>query len=400
VISIDSINITEFKRFCDRLILFEERGQKIRDSRKAPQISAWLILKTVFYNAIFGGRSLLQADQLARKETFRKYVGSTRKQVVSDTTMHTSIGGMDSRLLQEWMRIVYQKAKTTGMLKVKTPQLGNLRIGAIDGTGFGKFLASCFEIVAQPSIFIGLEKIPKRGKELPTSTKLLRKMVKRLGKRFIDLLLVDGLYFSHEFINTCVEVAGIDVLIKLKGEEGNSLNILKDAEGIFSLKPLPPEVEYIQGTDDSRMVSFAVWAAGKFAIEGSPFAIKVAKVKEVGIKDAQERIFWVITTRAQLNANQMRVGAHIRWTIENNGFKALNRQTNSKHVWTHDANEWEVLTQILLLAFALLELFISQLDMEKIRKVYGGVSTTMRFICSAIEDSLIAIYSAQKNVLI
>lgn len=393
-------SIKGIERFCDRLILFEERGQKLRDGRKAPQIPAWLIFKTIFYNAIFGGKSLLEADQLGRDKGFVRFVGSSRFQVASDTTMHTSLGTMCKGLLEEWMRVIYQKAKQEGLLKVKSPQLGGLRLGAIDGTGFGKFLASCFQIVAEPSMFIDFERIPKRGKELPSSHKLIRKLAKRFGKGFIDLLLLDGLYISQEYIEECVKVAKIDVLIKLKEEEVNSLNILKDAEGIFSANPLPKGVEYVSDIDQERMVEFEVWAAEGFYHNKCDIPLKVAKVVQRHLKNGQESTFWVVTTLQTLTANQLRIGGHIRWNIENNGFKSLNRQTGSKHIWTHDASEWEALTRILLMAFGILELFISQLDFEKIRQKYGGVSTTMHFICSQLAKSLIAVYSIPAIALI
>jgi len=37
-----------------------------------------------------------------------------------------------------------------------------------------------------------------------------------------------------------------------------------------------------------------------------------------------------------MKPDQMRIGGHRRWCIENNGFKDLNRHIQSKRYWTHD----------------------------------------------------------------
>ena len=58
--------------------------------------------------------------------------------------------------------------------------------------------------------------------------------------------------------------------------------------------------------------------------------MKVAHVKESYIKEDREEDFWVLTTDGSLSGLQMRESGHIRWRIENNGFKAFDAQTN----WT------------------------------------------------------------------
>ena len=41
-------------------------------------------------------------------------------------------------------------------------------------SGFGRLLASCFEIVGPDSLMVGLEPMEKQGKELPAGYALLR----------------------------------------------------------------------------------------------------------------------------------------------------------------------------------------------------------------------------------
>jgi len=71
---------------------------------------------------------------------------------------------------------------------------GKRRIGIIDGSGLGRLLASCFEIVDPVSLIVDLEPMEKRGKELPAGYALLRRLKAKMGTGFVDLILGDVLY--------------------------------------------------------------------------------------------------------------------------------------------------------------------------------------------------------------
>jgi len=73
---------------------------------------------------------------------------------------------------------------------------GKLRLGILDGSSFGRFQASCFEVVGPVSLMVDLEPIPKTGKELPSSYALLRRLTTVFGSAFVDLILGDGLYIN------------------------------------------------------------------------------------------------------------------------------------------------------------------------------------------------------------
>ena len=78
---------------------------------------------------------------------------------------------------------------------------GKRRIGIIDGSEFGRLLASCFEIVGPVSLMVDLEPMEKRGKELPAGYALLRRLKAKLGTGFVDLILGDVLYLNAPFFN-------------------------------------------------------------------------------------------------------------------------------------------------------------------------------------------------------
>jgi len=81
-------------------------------------------------------------------------------------------------------------------------------------SGFGRLLASCFEIVGPVSLMVDLEPMEKRGKELPAGYALLRRLKAKLGTGFVDLILGDGLYLNAPFFNLCLGEMKSDVLVK------------------------------------------------------------------------------------------------------------------------------------------------------------------------------------------
>jgi hypothetical protein len=263
---------------------------------------------------------------------------------------------------------------------------GRLRIGMIDGSCFGQFRASCFAQIGSVCLMGGLEPISKFGKELPASTALVGKLHERFGPRFVDLLLLDGLYVAQGFLRECLDVADVDVLIKTQ-EEG--LNIIQDAMGIFrQYRHFADDIEHIQGVDANRMRSYEVFALDGFSLSGVDTPFKVAWVLEEDLRTGEKIQFWVLTTRKTLSAGDMRELAHWRWDIENNGFKSFNDLVHTKHLYAHDAHAAQAVLLILLLAGNLLQLFLRQISQEEIQQRFGKVKPTRRFLQEELRDSL------------
>ncbi len=92
---------------------------------------------------------------------------------VSDSTMARSLTSMKLHSLRSILLSSYRLGVNSGQSKYQLRE-GKRRIGIIDSSGFGRFLASGFEIVGPTRLMVGLEPIKKRGKELPASYALLR----------------------------------------------------------------------------------------------------------------------------------------------------------------------------------------------------------------------------------
>lgn len=104
--------------------------------------------------------------------------------------------------------------------------------------------------------------------------------------------------------------------------------------------------------------------------------MSVAHIKESYIKEKKQEDYWVLCTDESLNGEQLRELSHLRWSIENNGFKQLNAQTNCDHVYTHDGHSFLALMLLIFIFWNLLLLF----NLEDIRGGYKGAKWTNDFL--------------------
>jgi len=373
-----------FRSFCEQHFHLKERVRTLSDGRSHPKIGVGSIFQALFYLGVLGVGSLLGLDQFLRTRGGRKLFKSA-KPLVSDSTLSRSLATFGLARLHALLLAVYAAGRALGVGRCDVGE-GRWRIGVIDGSTFGRFMASCFAEIGAVALMGGLEQIPKRGKELPASERLLRKLLARLGPRWVDLLLLDGLYVAQGFLRVCLEACHVDFLIKTQ-EVG--LNIIRDAMGLFrNYAAYAQDIEYVQGTDADRMCSYQVYALEGFFLEGVETPIKVAWVQEENLRTGQQTEFWVLTSLEEMTAEEMRTLAHWRWDIENNGFKSLNNLLHTKHLYAHDLHAAEAMTLILFIAGNVLQLFLTQICREDIEALFGKVKLTRRFLQQQLRASV------------
>lgn len=317
-----------------------------------------------------GWGSLLSCDRMLRtpigKGWFRQQTPAT-----SDSTMARSLEKMQRAQLRAILLDSYRLGVAQGSSKCQL-RSGKLRIGIIDGSGFGRLLASCFEIVGPISLMVDLEPYEKRGKELPASYALLRRLKTKLGTGFVDLILGDGLYLAAPFFNLCLDELKSDVLVKT---DDMTLRIIQDAEGLFTLSDDPAfDIVTVSGVDAMRQRSYQITQADGFFHQGILSPLTVAKVEEVVIGTGQVLTFWVVTSATSLTPEELRELAHLRWDVENNGFKSANQTVVTKRIYSHNPQAQAAVVLILFTVCNLLFLFHSQVAQRLTD--YLGVSPT------------------------
>lgn len=313
--------------------------------------------------------SFHQIDLFARTEGAKKWLGSKRPMVASDATFWRVLPQMNRCQLRQFVREAYRRLRKRGHGTLGLPSGRKLRAASVDGTCWGRQYASAVEVLGKPSVVIDFEPCPGKGHELSASETVLRRAVESFGKGFVDIVLGDGLYITQEMLRLCRKDLGLHLLVKTK--ELGSLNILQDAEALFGAgREFERGVDRRQGIDLVRGLRYEIWAARGFHHAGFKDELKVARVMTDPLKGKREReTFWIITTDLGLSAEDMRELAHLRWSIENHGFRALNEAMNSKHVWTRGkraAEVFEALMLMMLLSFILVVAYHAELDEERL----------------------------------
>jgi hypothetical protein len=348
----------------------------VKDGRKSPHIKPSAIFLSLILMVLFRKHSFLKLDQFMRTDAPKRFLGIHKRVAVSDTTISRSLSTYFLGPLRKYLKTVYIRARQLG--KCKIDLCGReLKAACVDGSQFGGFYGCVLQVLGEANLLLDIESTTGKGKELPTTRILLERAFQEYGAGFVDLFLLDGLYKDRKTINLILSEES-HALIKTTETR---LDIIQDANGLFTYWEKFPGVDYQKGLDIDRLCEYQVWSCGSFQLHGVKRDIKVAHVVEDYIKKEKHEDFWVLSTDESLSGLQMREGGHIRWYIENNGFKALDDQTNCDHVYTHDAHTFLALMLMIFIGWDLFLLF----NLEDIRREYEYVRWTLDFLSELLK---------------
>jgi hypothetical protein len=386
------LNLGHFVEFCKQKFNLLGLAVSCRDPRKQPRIP----MATVFLFAVMGlclrKRSFLQMDLWARTPAARRLFGSKRRQVLSDASLWRIVPGMDLEQTRAMVRSTFIRWVQMDGFRLTLPSGRQVRAGIVDGTILSGFEASALQIKTDFGDFpLDLEVSRGRGFELETSEILLLRAREHFGPGFIDLLMGDGLYLTEPMLRLC-RALGCHLLVKTT--EVETLNILKDAKDLFASAEMRDRIEMVQGVDEDRGVRYVVKSAGGFRHGRFPGTLKVAYVEERLLKSTpharKPEPYWVVTSDERLTAMDLRQLGHDRWSIENQLFKMLNEQMNSKHIWTRGAKSretFQILMLLMFLAFAMLKTFEASQTEEELWAAFHLRSITLSFVVQALQQS-------------
>lgn len=367
----DKIRGQDFKRYCKQNLGIDDILRQITDKRKRPQIKAekicWAIVNMVGLRI----NSLLELDQLGRLPQMRRYIGIKRYMVASDTTYDRVLNLMPASDIRKAIRRIHQQLKQQNLDQIKLESARQLRIAGIDASGFGRHLASVLSIFGKIQITLDIEPYLTKGKELPSSFKLIKRTTRLLGKSWCDILTGDGLYRAAKFFRLCKD-GGFDGLVKT---EETRLEVIKDALGLFKLKD-DASIERVCGFDYNRLCDYQVEAVASIRMQGLKHRVKIVHVKEYYPKPDRHEDFFVITTKQDLTGLEARELAHRRWTIENNVFRQLSQLITSKRVYTHSKKVLESLLLLWYMGLNLVKAFLFQCLPTSFRQVFGMARET------------------------
>lgn len=348
----------------------------LTDPRKQPRIKLETIVGSVILLPLAGARSLLEID-LRLRDGARRYFGES----VSDTHLTRVIGQLD---LEELRIINRRVSEQGGGYRLESGR--ELNIGLVDGTSLGKHLVSAFQTVrsAVDRPLVDLEPSPGQGHELATTARLINRVVHKTTRAW-HLIGADGLYMTQGHMRQCLEL-GVDFFVKTK--EG-TLTIVQEAKEIFRRKHLySKDVECVEGADEKRHIRWRVIAGSGFSFEGVDRELRVAWVEETSTATGETETFFVVTSRLDLTAEELRELGHLRWSIENHGFKLFNSLYASKHGYIKDEAASLRLVFLLAIGFNSLLRFL-QTKRREIDRHWRTAKVTLRNLARFVLGQLL-----------
>lgn len=378
--------------YCNEKFSLRQWEQKIQDQRKRPQIPTASILKSIREMPVLGQTSLLGVDQFGRSAEARKWHGSNRGMVVSDTTMPRVLEGTDKAGVMEIPYEVVKQLEKEGYWDWKLSSGRKIRAAGItDGSNFGGFWASVLMLAGKSEAVVDLEPYEGRGHELAANRRVLRRANQKLGREFFDLILADGLYPTEKDFRLCRRELGSDLLVKTQEE---TLSVIQDARSLFFTRQgkVRQGMNRIEGVDVERQIRYeVVWAEG-FQWQGLNYPMTVAWVREKYLKPVKGRPevveFWALTTFQGLVGEELRELAHGRWRIENGIFKRLNALVESKRYASHNPKVQEMLLRLWMVGLTFLGAYLFQHGLNLIKQTWKAMKVTWRWITERMRLSL------------
>lgn len=393
-----------FIRSCVEKFKLLLMASKITETRKKPRIPIAMLFLLMTLGLALGRGSLHQIDFFARIPALRRLLGTRRQMVASDSTLERELPRMNVDEVREQLQATYVRWKQKG--NHYTLSTGRrIRVGVLDGSDMRSGFTSALQVKADRGVFLlDAEPYYRDGKELPTTTALVERAAGCHGKGFLDIVLGDALHVSGPFWNAC-RSQGIHVLVKGEAPKKEELLVLREARALIAAGGNDSRIETARGIDLKRSVSYEIKAVRGLEHDGYHGTVKVAIVTETQLKPRRGTKanrpttieFWVIVTDETLAPAEMRELGHLRWQIENNGFRALNDLVHSKRVWARGEDRAEmfpVLLLLMFLGFNLMSTFEAELSMKDVQRDLGQDrdhrphTITLRFVWERVLQTL------------
>jgi hypothetical protein len=358
------------------------------DKRKNPKIKLATIILLILLMYFFGAKSFLAIDRMCRKKRFKRLFRCDRKMVASDSTIIRALKWIKPEEVQDLNISLHSHFKQEHLHRVQLKEGGAFKeIGIVDGTCMNNQWLSAFVLLGKIENPLFIERYNKKGKELVASKSLLNKASKFLKDQFPELVLFDALYFNR---NIFKQIRKKNAHIMVKARNPKFREIFKEAQLIFkSPDVFGDTIQRDSGFDYERMCS---WSMEVTIAEYEGEAVQVAHLVEDYPKRQQDKHVesWIITTDMELDPEEIREAAHLRWHIENNVFKRLSHNAGTKRYHQKESKPFTIFASLLITALTLFSMLVKILmrDEQKFKQLLNGIKLTEKNIYSQIEEIL------------
>ncbi len=334
----------------------------------------------------------MQSDQWGRLEGVKRlfqlnrfHNSRYRHTVFSDTRVTERLKDIDSNDLRKINYHVAAQLIKEGLLQP---------IGYLDGTVLGHRYYSGFGLMTRwgDILLMDVDPAGKRGKELLSSQRLLeRQQLFWDAEVKLKYLLLDALYLNNRVLGWRERNLAEHLVIKYRPKDGeiaqrfrrmisafeSMVQQWEDVRDNRKRTQLSVQMGFKEkrGEDKAKGVWYHIYYARSNSYDKN---YSIARIEEFR-KGESLGMFYVFTTDKELSPEQLRKLGHQRWYIENDGFKLLNSQVNTKKYHLDNEVVYRNKLLIQILAVGLLMLFRRE-NGYRLSRIYGSVKLTLRFV--------------------
>jgi hypothetical protein len=380
----------QVEAYFEKVFDFSALVAQLPEGRQHPQHSCQKVFEAVFWGAVGGIASFHQLEYACQAGQLRHRIGP-----VSEDTIRYALQRLSPEAVWGLGCEVAQRLKRNGVLRTDATRA--LIVAAVDGIEICSSCVRCCEaclertvervvegvrqtvvqyyhrivavgVVSTPfPIVLGIRfQAPGEG-EASCALALIRDLVARLGRRFMDVLVGDALYLSKPWVEA-IEALGLDWVCTVKD---NQPDLVAEVERCTS--GLPPVQTSGPGEAVARWhLPEVYWAAADRSVrivktvrreENTRLRIEREGAHRVTRKAAgwEESTNVYASSVGPLTASPELLEAlgRSRWRIDTEVFQTLTRACYLKHPAVHQQHDQAlvVLTMIRGLAYTLLLVF-------------------------------------------
>lgn len=377
-----------FEVYLDKVFGFSDLVEALPEGRQFPQHSFKKIFDSVFFCAAMQIPSLLQIEAECRDGVLAKRIGP-----ISDDTIGYALQRQSPEPVFALSCAIASRLKRNGVLGSAWSK--DLVVAAVDGieicSSFVRCCDACMEreiqhkvngemktdvqyyhrivavVLVSTSFPIPLGvRFQKNGEgEVACALALLQDLTKRLGRRFLDVLVGDALYLQSPFVRE-VERLGLDWAFTLKQ---NQPELLREAECLTQTSPTGVQKE------PGRELQY--WHLPEVDWPVADRLVRVVKtlridhqhrVKVSGKNAHRSKVREAVTQQStNFYATNFELGSisplfihqlgRSRWRIDTEVFQTITTVCHLKHPAVHQTTALVVLTMIRFLAYTLSMVF-------------------------------------------
>lgn len=373
----DKLRLSHFYRYIQRVFNFQELLQRLEDYRQDPDVKAESLLEALVLGFVLrykSFRALAFEIKHGRAQKVMKHAES-----FTANTLRYGLEFFGLEGLQEILRSIVQKMRRSKMLSDYTE---GVRVAAIDGSEYYRSqVIHCPECMAvhlkdgtvqyvhkavfmqqvsgKLKPFLAAEPIRPKDRqtgdetgghegELTAAKRLLHSVTSQYGPRFITLLTLDALYMNQPFVRE-YKALGYEAVIRVKDERTDLYQ---------EIEALSTQVKPIEDYDPQQGVAYTIYEIPDLHLSiGWEIPLRGFKIIETTASRGTQT-FLCATTSMSLCADQVRRVVHLKWGIENNGYKDLKDNWHLEHNFHHHSTATWAIVLVMLIAYNLFYAYV------------------------------------------